>query len=152
VKTHRCIDCIADPPATVRPIVDGGGPRSQRCATHARAALKRRRVLAARTRARARSGLTDEELDELHAFQDGRCPCGRPFRKQPCRDHCHYKAREHDHPEDRGCRDCMRGLLCGLCNQFIDKYSAAGLRALADYRDNPPWQRLLRSKGLEDAS
>jgi hypothetical protein len=152
VKTHRCVDCIADPPATVRPIVDGGGPRSQRCATHARAALKRRRVLAARTRARARSGLTDEELDELHAFQDGRCPCGRPFRKQPCRDHCHYKAREHDHPEDRGCRDCMRGLLCGLCNQFIDKYSAAGLRALADYRDNPPWQRLLRSKGLEDAS
>jgi hypothetical protein len=42
--------------------------------------------------------------------------------------------------------------LCGLCNQLIDKYSAAGLRALADYRDDPPWQRLLRSKGLEEAS
>jgi hypothetical protein len=150
--THRCIDCIADPPKTVRPIVEGGGPRSGRCATHYREFRKRQRQAAARGRARARSGLSDGELEELLAFQNGCCPCGRPFRRQPCRDHCHYKAREHDHPEDRGCRDCMRGLLCGLCNQLIDKYSAAGLRALADYRDDPPWQRLLRSKGLEEAS
>lgn len=155
---HRCVDCRKLPtdqqPPKPRPIVDGCGPRSERCASHHRAkrAAARERISAAG--ARKRSGLDDTTLAQLWELQGGRCPCGnRPSRRRPDADHDHALARLHDHPEDRACEACMRGLLCRRCNrEVIGRLDAAALRRLADYLEDPPMAQLLRRRAAEVAA
>ena len=102
-------------------------------------------------------GITEADYQELLEYQGGRCYV------------CHQKpgrtllAVDHDHRLPKG-RDSVRGLLCPRsgrsssgrvvkvsCNELVgalrDNPHAA--RRLADYLDNPPWQRLQDRKEAE---
>lgn len=151
--THRCVDCRALPeaerPPRPRPIA-GGGPRSARCDTHWRAVRKARKAAQRVTRVTRVYGLTPAEQAALWAFQGQRCPCGRQPTRGPDTDHDHRCC---DGPTS--CGQCVRGLLCRACNrEVIGRYSAAQLRALAEYIEDPPMARLRRQRGteLEEAS
>lgn len=175
---HVCIDCLALPekppsyprafvkvgdgpeyrPTTPRPTT--GGPRSQRCATHARAHKRAQRARARATHKSATFGLTPEVQAALWAFQGGACPCGakRAPELPPgvATDHDHDLAALHDHPDDRGCPDCVLGFLCAACNtDVVGRFSgrrggradvARILRDLADFLDDPPLARLLAQR------
>lgn len=55
-------------------------------------------------------GLTADERDALYRAQGGLCAiCQQPRRLQVDHDHRHC-------PGSEGCRQCIRGLLCGPCN------------------------------------
>lgn len=172
---HVCVDCRALPPLPDGPIgsVDieaveyrprtprpapHGGPRSRRCTTH-------RRSHKAATQARSRAahktewfGLDAELQQTLWAFQGGRCPCGaKRAAALPSgvhTDHDHDLAAAHDHPDGRGCPECVTGYLCAACNREIvgrltGRHGRAGaavaLRRLADFLDDPPMARLRRA-------
>jgi hypothetical protein len=74
-------------------------------------------------------GITYDDYKVLLDRQDGRCAiCGRPESELTIdhdHDHCH---------NSNGCRDCIRGLLCGTCNTGLGKFGddpAILLRALS---------------------
>lgn len=73
-------------------------------------------------------GLTPAELDALKARQGGRCAiCLRPSRRlQVDHDHRHCPGRE-------GCRQCVRGLLCGRCNSAVGWLGDANVPRLLIY-------------------
>jgi NAD(P)-dependent dehydrogenase (short-subunit alcohol dehydrogenase family) len=54
-----------------------------------------------------------------------------------CIDHDHELAALHSHSADRGCRDCVRGILCKSCNVALGLMGddPARLRRAADYID-----------------
>jgi hypothetical protein len=74
---------------------------------------------------RGQHGMRRVELDALLASQDGRCAiCGTRDPDQGwgqgwATDHDHALAATHAHPPQRGCRLCVRGILCGACNAGI---------------------------------
>lgn len=156
MSEHVCVDCKAlaaktpadtgleIAPKTPRP-APHGGPLSRRCTTHYRAHRKAQKATA-RTKYVARTfNLTQEEFDELWAFQGERCVCGRKPTRQPDIDH--------DHSCCSGrvsCGLCIRGLLCRACNRdVVGRYTGVQLRALAEYLDNPPARQL---RVLKEAS
>jgi hypothetical protein len=119
---------------------------------------QRAKIVAARSR--KRSGLTEEKRQELLAFQGGGCAgCGRPGgsrgRKALSADHDHDLARDHDHPENVACEDCMRGFLCSQDNRDIigllmarpgatTEWAISTLENLAAYLRDPPMRQLQR--------
>lgn len=148
---HECVDCAAlpvdDRPLKPRPAIHGG-PRSRRCATHWRAHRKAQRLRAATTRVTRVYGLSSVEQAELWAFQGERCPCGRKPTRRPDTDHDHACC-----PGPSSCGRCVRGMCCRACNhQVLGRYSAAQLRALADYLDDPPMARLRRARDLRGSA
>jgi hypothetical protein len=155
MPAHVCIDCKALPedeqPKTPRPTE--GGPRSQRCATHYRAYRRAEKTRRAEYWQRTVYGLDPANYAALKAFQGDRCPCGNKIAQT---DHDSALAAQHDHPDNRACEDCLRGLLCRFCNSDLlgkHRFTAARLRAVADYLERPPWHRLRRTRtDLEDAS
>jgi hypothetical protein len=128
----------------VKPRPTDGAPRKPRCATHKRAEKKRAKAAAHATYVTRTYGISKEFQAALWAFQGNACPCGRQPTRFPDTDHDHRLAREHDHPEDQACEECMRGLCCRACNTYVlGRYSPAQLRALARYLESPPAQELL---------
>lgn len=101
-------------PASLQRPAPFPGPR---CATHHRAARKRR---AADTHGRdvlRRFGLTAEEYARLFAYQGSRCAICRRATGATKR-----LAVDHDHtccPGPTSCGRCVRGLLCGPCNGML---------------------------------
>jgi len=145
-RPGECVDCYvaAQRPVVARPT--DGAPRVPRCATHKRAHLKLKRAKAHATRVKRVYGISPEFQAMIWEFQGERCPCGRRPTRFPDTDHDHVLARDHDHPDNQGCEECVRGMCCRACNTYVlGRYSAAQLRALADYLDNPPAQQLLVS-------
>lgn len=137
MKEHRCKDCPS-----------GGRPRAAphpgpRCASHHRA---RRRAVAERAasrRAEATYGVTAAEYDALYKAQGGRCAIcqratGRARRLVVDHDHSHC-------PGGRGCRECVRGLLCSPCNRFVGRLrdSAVAFARGAVYLASPPARAVL---------
>lgn len=58
-------------------------------------------------------GLTPDEKDALRAAQRGACAiCGTVAKLAVDHDHRHC-------PGPTGCRNCVRGLLCGKCNSGL---------------------------------
>ena len=140
--TRRCKDCLSSGVTTRRPAPHPG----PRCATHHKAL---RSVLSTNKHAGhiARTyGITAQEYADLLAFQDGRCyRCHRkPWRKRLAVDHDHALAKLHDHPEDQGCKKCIRGLLCSRCNKDLGwiRDDPAAMDRGGDYLRNPPARRL----------
>lgn len=83
--------------------------------------------------ARARHGLTMREIGALLHSQGNACRiCGTTAfgYSGPVVDHDHALAASHPHPVTRGCRSCVRGMLCDPCN-----------RGLGDFRDDPARMR-----------
>lgn len=62
-------------------------------------------------------GLSETDLSALLAAQRGRCACGRRMNvtKAANVDHWHGCP----HCAGKGCRRCVRGLLCGPCNTYL---------------------------------
>ena len=92
--------------------------------------------------------ITEEQYQEILAYQNGVCfICGKkPGRyKRLSVDHDHALAKVHDHPEDKGCPLCIRGLLHSKCNSFLgwirDDFNA-GYR-MARYLIDPPARYVL---------
>jgi hypothetical protein len=133
---QACKDCRADEKIkTFRP-APYAGPR---CKRH-HDAQKRAQRLAQRLGAvRRRFGLTPTDLEALTTAQGGRCAiCRRVVGvvKQPATDHDHRHC-----AGPAGCRLCVRGLLCSICNRYLGHIGdnpETGYR-LALYLISPPW-------------
>lgn len=124
MKQRVCKGCAATHLALPHP-----GPRCHRCHQ-----IERKRVrLASKVRNVAgRYGLTAQQYDALYEAQGGVCAlCRRATGAGTHRgarrlavDHDH--SCPEDHPSNQGCTQCVRGLVCGPCND-----------ALATFRDDP---------------
>jgi Recombination endonuclease VII len=134
-----CRDC-GDPSPGRRPRpAPYPGPR---CATHHRIEQRRRRLAASARHVERTYGLTADEYDRLFEIQGRRCAiCRRATgaTKRLAVDHDHRLARDHDHPYERGCPLCVRGLLCGPCNDVVahardePEYFRRAIRYLAEW-------------------
>lgn len=150
MKPHLCVDCAALPieqqPKAPRP-APHGGPRSKRCATHHRAIKQAQRIGRHTARVTRVYGLDRATQVELWELQGRRCPCGRQPSRMPDTDHDHALARQHDHPVNEGCVDCIRGMCCRACNSYVlGIYNADQLEALARYLRNPPMAQIRRQR------
>lgn len=108
----------AEPPHLAQRKVDDAGW----CRDCHYARKRRRRAQGRRSAVRRGYGLTDADLVALRGAQRGKdgkvhCRCGRVVgvTKEPNVDHWHGCP----HCSGKGCRRCVRGLLCGPCNTFL---------------------------------
>lgn len=136
-KRRQCKDCETDRRPAPHP-----GPR---CATHHRAWRRRSKDLAHARRLQSGFELTAERYAALKMWQGGKCwGCRRANGKTK------HLAVDHDHncpaghPPDRGCRECIRALLCGPCNQILGRLGVDALARLIEVLVDPPAQRFLR--------
>lgn len=142
-----CKDC---PPDTKRP-APYAGPR---CATHHRARRAVTKRAAHDRRLRQVYGIDREFYDALLIEQDGACAiCGRArgIRKQLSVDHDHAQAALDGHPEDQGCPNCVRGLLCSPCNKMLGhlRDDPAAFQRAATYLSAWPSRRVPPARGPE---
>lgn len=179
VETHRCIVCRGLPerpftkadvvagvdyrPRKPAAIVSGRTARSFRCKRHERA-RKRAASFTQRTADKAtRYGVPRAIQVALWEFQGCACPCGRKAAAEippgVTLDHWHDAPciLRGDHPENRGCVDCVTGFVCahdnretiGRLEQFYRgdrRHIVTALRALADHIADPPLRRLRRER------
>lgn len=135
-----CKDC---PPGTKRKAPHPG----PRCATHHRDVRKARRVAAQEKRVEKVYGLTADEYDELLDYQSGACAiCQRAYgiRRRLAVDHDHPQAKLDGHPEEQGCPNCVRGLLCKSCNTMLGRMrdDADAFQRAANYLRDWPFRAL----------
>lgn len=95
-------------------------------------------------------GITEAEYQQIYEAQGGVCAgCRRAKGTGKYRlsvDHDHKLAEEHDHPNDKGCRECVRGLLCRSCNRDVLGHLRDEIDALyrfIEYLRNPPARDVL---------
>jgi hypothetical protein len=108
-----CKDCRAVGLAATRPAPHPG----PRCATHHREEQRRKRLAAANRYVTRAYGLTADEYDRLYQAQGRRCAICRRATGATKR-----LAVDHDHtccPGPSSCGKCVRGLLCGPCNDLL---------------------------------
>lgn len=143
-----CKDCASETYPTVarkhRPAPHPG----PRCTTHHNAKKRADRLRAKQRHVTRTYELTPEEYDELYEFQGGRCALCRTARgvtKRLAVDHDHHQAMLDGHDPAKGCRNCVRGLVCSNCNDVL-----AHARSMASFFDlgaaylrQPPWKAML---------
>lgn len=137
-----CVDCIAEGVTTRRPITSGA--RKPRCATHTRAAKKRAKATAHARTVEATYGISGEQYWALYEAQGGKCAICQVATGKSKRlavDHDHRCTA--DHPPDRGCPQCIRGLLCSPCNVIIGRLGQDALVRALGYLLDPPALRLV---------
>lgn len=143
-KKAVCKDCRAEGLPLTRPATHPG----PRCATHWRPVRDRRKLAAHAYQTKANFGLTEEQYWGLYKFQGGRCyMCGQASGKSKrlAVDHEHNMP-GCEHPSDKGCLRCVRGLVCGPDNQTLARLGRGGLmRGLDMLSDDPPAARFLRA-------
>ncbi len=67
-----------------------------------------------------RHGINVLEVEAMRKKQDDMCAiCQTKLGDKAVIDHDHELARQHGHPENRGCRLCVRALLCSRCNNLL---------------------------------
>lgn len=118
------------------------GPR---CVTCWRAEIKRRKTASHRAMVARTYGVDKSFYDLLYEYQGGKCALCQWATGKTKR-----LANDHDHACCPGptniCGECLRGLLCGPCNEIIGRWGnnpdtfLRGFRYLID----PPAQRLMR--------
>ena len=138
-----CIDCTAEGVTTVRP-TPHGGPRSPLCVTHHRARRKRTSARRHELRLESDFGITAEQYWALYEAQGGVCyicqiATGRT--KRLTVDHDHSCTEEH--PPEKGCPKCIRGLVCSFDNELIGRRGPDALRRAAGYLEDPPARYIL---------
>lgn len=89
-------------------------------------------------------GMKPGTYKKLYEAQNGRCwicqwATGKT--KRLAADHNH--ACTAGHPPEMACELCLRGLLCGPCNQMIGRLGTEGLLRGYYYIVDPPARRLL---------
>lgn len=148
MKPVECTGCIADGVTTWRPLAEGPG---KRCATHKRAVAKARKLANHDRYVQKTYGLAPGQYAALYEAQGGLCAiCGpktgrNGSTKRLAVDHDH-KAEcilRGDHPADKGCPICVRGLACGRCNQNLIVHPIDTLIRTINYLLDPPARRLL---------
>jgi hypothetical protein len=147
-----CADCVADPngqPVKARPIASPPNARTPRCATHLRQHEKQLKKNARAGAVQRQRGISGEDSHALLIFQGGTCWLCRKATGAT-----KSLAHDHDHKHCAGetsCAECLRGRLCGPCNQFIGRLgdSEEAARRLVGYlRGDTPWRRLVASRWL----
>lgn len=122
------------------------GPR---CATCWGVEWKRRKEANHRAYVEKTYGVSRDFYDKLYAYQGGKCAlCQRATGATK------RLANDHDHTCCPGptniCGKCLRGLLCGPCNEILGRWGndpevfLRGFRYIMD----PPAQRLMRLLGM----
>lgn len=145
MPSRECCDCAALPdderPARPRPIASG--IRKPRCDTHTRAKAKASKAAQRQRYEASQYGLPPGFYESLYRQQGGRCAwCNLADGGSK------KLAIDHDHTCCAGkesCGKCVRGLLCGVCNQFLGyrmRDNPEAIRRGARYLDNPPAQQL----------
>lgn len=143
---RRCIDC--DPMRPARPTPHPG----PRCTTHHRVVTLARKVVRQGDQILAGFGITSEEYWEIYRQQGGKCAwCRRATgtgRKRLAVDHDHACPVGHD--PKKGCRLCVRGLLCATCNKFIGWLcdSVTAIQRGTVYLTNPPAAAVLGPRSV----
>ena len=142
--TKPCKDCLAElivPPRgyQMRPAPHPG----PRCATHHRVEQLRRKKAAQEKRRQDTYGLTPEEHASLLALQGGSCAIcqiARGVTRALAVDHDHAQARLDGHDPEKGCRTCVRGLLCKSCNRTLGRFrdQPEAFERAAAYLRHPP--------------
>lgn len=138
-----CIDCAAAGRPLSR-VADNPGPR---CATDWRIELKRRSRAAHARRVASVYGLPVGMYEALYEAQGGRCAICRWATGKTKR-----LAVDHDHaamccpPGPTSCGRCVRGLLCGPCNQTIGRLGSEALSRAVEYLADPPARYILDRK------
>lgn len=135
-----CKDC---PPGTKRPAPHPG----PRCATHHRARRAVSRKAAHGRRLELVYGIDAEFYEALLLVQGGVCVIcerARGVYKRLSVDHDHNQALLDGHAEDKGCRNCVRGLLCGTCNKMLGhlRDDPAAFQRAATYLSDWPSRRV----------
>lgn len=144
-----CKDCAAENVGrtgiNARPAPHPG----PRCATHHKAEQRRRRLANKARRVERDFGIPPELYDELYAFQGGQCAlrCGAKGTggKRLAVDHDHHQAMLDGHHPDKGCRNCVRGLVCSTCNDVLAhaRSNPAYFRRGESYLNHWPLRQLL---------
>lgn len=135
-----CIDCAK----AGRPLTRQAPHPGPRCTTDWRIEIKRRRSAAHARRVAAVYGLPVGMYEALYEAQGGRCAICRWATGKTKR-----LAVDHDHqatccpPGPTSCGRCVRGLLCGPCNQTIGRMSPDSLARALDYLEDPPAHRVM---------
>lgn len=146
-KPKICINAGADGNHQKRPCPHPG----PRCATCWRAEQKRRKTANHRTYVEKTYGVPRDFYDKLYEYQEGKCWLCRRATGVSKR-----LANDHDHkccPGPVICGLCLRGLLCGDCNQIMGRWGdnpevfLRGFRYLFD----PPARQLMRELGMIDS-
>jgi hypothetical protein len=117
-KRPTCKDCAVDGLPLTRK-APYPGPR---CATHHRSRLRLNRETARGRRLVTTYGITATEYQAMLDYQGGACAiCQRAkgIRKALSVDHDHAVAVLDGHEPDKGCPNCVRGLLCASCNKML---------------------------------
>jgi hypothetical protein len=95
----------------------------------------------------SRFGLTQDDYGWLFEQQDGKCAlCLRPESKTDYRSgRVWWLSIDHDHshcPDKRGCKLCIRGLLCADCNMLLGLAERVGgpvIIRFSDYLERRPF-------------
>lgn len=138
---HQCIDCKAEPPASVRKIVTPDG-EPKRCTTHLRRFTTRQRQLKRGSHIERTYDISAADAGALLVYQGGRCAiCGRATGASK------LLAVEHDHADD-----WVRGRCCSTCNQFLTRQlgdDPAKAQNLVRYLSgDTPYRRMLAERLL----
>lgn len=127
MATVICKDCIAEGVTAARPAPHQG----PRCATHFYAERKRIRANAHEWRVGRLFNLAPGEYAARLESQGGVCAiCQRATGRTKA------LAVDHDHrccPGRTSCGACVRGLLCGPCNQLVGRYGVEALSRAITY-------------------
>jgi hypothetical protein len=146
-----CKDCITEGITTQRKLArnaNGDLQPGPRCVTHHRAIKRWRKQRSHELRVEATYGISGEDYRALYSSQEGRCficKVARGISRKLAVDHDHTKGCGHD--PKMGCRNCVRALLCGPCNQAIGRLSPQALARAITVLTNPPAQYVLNQKG-----
>ena len=137
---RECKDCIREGISSKRPAPHPG----PRCVTHHRIEKKR---ISAHEHSRSISQnyeITEEEYWALYKAQGGRCfvcQLSTGALRRLAVDHDHKCTR--GHPPERGCRYCIRALLCKRCNQLVAWWGIEALQRGIVVLTDPPARKVL---------
>lgn len=142
VKARICKDCLRENngvlPTSPRP-APWPGPR---CATHHRVETLRRKAHAHGRRIESDFDISSDDYEFLYACQKGFCyicMVSRGIVRKLAVDHDHKKCTTH--PPEKGCRNCIRALLCKRCNQLVAWWGPEALRRAIEVLEDPPAQK-----------
>lgn len=147
----RCVDCLesGDDPKGTRKLAlkdDGSRQPGPRCVTHWRA---RRKTVSAAAHERRLDGefdLTPELYWAIYEAQGCKCFICRKSTGKARRlavDHDHLLALEHGHDPKKGCRRCIRALLCKRCNTLVGWLDVEALKRAIILLTDPPARPIL---------
>lgn len=145
-----CVDCLVEHTAKFPGIPGMLNPRpaphpGPRCHTHHNAKKRNARIARKVKHVERTYGLNAEQYDALYAFQGGRCAlCRRATgaSKRLAVDHDHAQAMRDGHAPNKGCPNCVRGLVCSTCNDVLAHFRSdpGAFERGAAYLREWPWR------------